>query len=642
MRRLYNNIILLPCIAIVACIAACITSCTDDDLPDNFYSVTQVTAAGFIEQDAARFSEFRTILERANYFTLLSTYGEYTLYAPTNDAVRAYLSASGYGSVADIPLAECDTIARTHIVSKGAFFTTDVSNNRLPEFNMNDRPIVISCDSDVTNGNEIVFYVNKRARIIERDDSVTNGVVHVIDNVLTASNLFLPDLIAEDTRLTIFNQALRLTGMADSISKYIDESYSCSDDSVTEGVRKFYGGYWQYAHFPEKRYYKYTAFCETDDVYRANGISTLDDLKAYAKSVYDQVYPQDAGLYDDDFRNRKNPLNRFISYHLINRFGGYDDWVSSGEIKNQCCVLSAADPEDFYETMAPGTIMRFCSPAHGLFINRKGLARNASVQGVMVLSPSESGMTDQTALNGAYHYINGILAYTKEVRDVVLNCRIRIDGTTMSPDFMNANARGHFGQDYLTGFKNDFITDWKLSDETFIGVHSNELSWHSYEGNAVCITGIYDVTMKLPPVPSGTYEIRMGYTVGTERGVVQVYLNNEPCGIPIDLRQYGPSTNIGWIADTDDEDENTANDKAMRNRGYMKAMDSYRSAGGEVFRNNTENLRRILTTQYLDENQTYWLRFRQVLEDPECYLSFDYLELCPKSIYGSPEGEDRH
>ena len=74
----------------------------------------------------------------------------------------------------------------------------------------------------------------------------------------------------------------------------------------------------------------------------------------------------------------------------------------------------------------------------------------------------------------------------------------------------------------------------------------------------------------------------------------------------------------------------------------MKGMDSYRSSGGNVFRENVENLRRVLTTTYLDSEKTYWLRFRQVLDDPKCYLSFDYIELCPSSIYNSPRGEDRH
>lgn len=207
---------------------------------------------------------------------------------------------------------------------------------------------------------------------------------------------------------------------------------------------------------------------------------------------------------------------------------------------------------------------------------------------------------------------------------------------------MNQSARGNFGTDYLVGFKNGCIQDWKFSKETFIGVHDQELYWHSYEGDAVCVTGIYDLTIKLPPVPAGTYEIRLGYTVGTERGVVQVYLNDQPCGIPIDLRVYGPDPKIGWVADVDDEVTNNAVDKAMRNRGYMKAMDSYRSSGGNVFRDNTENLRRILTTQYLTPDKPNYLRFRQVLDNSNCYLSFDYIELCPKSVYASPEGENKH
>lgn len=618
------------------------SSCTDEDVPDSYYSATKVTAAGFLSANPGRFSEFVGILNRANYYSLISTYGEFTVFAPTNDAMNAWLANHGYKSVDDVPVALCDTLARTHIVKKGAYFTTDVSDGTLPEMNMNDRYIVISSDSDVNNNNALVFYVNKAAKMIEPNDSVTNGVVHVIDHTLTTSNLFLPDLIEADPQAKIFSQALQLTGMDDSISKYIDPTYSCDIDSVINGVHTYYGGYWQYAHFPEKRYFKYTAFVEPDSVFAAAGINNLDDLKKYAKKIYDATYPEDAGQYDEDWTNRKNPLNRFISYHLINRLGNYSDWCCSGEIKTQCCITSVADPEDFYETMCPGTIVRFCSPSAGLFINRKGLQNNATVRGVKVYSPSESGKTDQSALNGVYHYIDRPLVYSTQVRDEVLNCRIRVDGTTMSPDFMNAGARGHFGEDYLTGFKNNYIQDWKLSPETFIGVHSNELHWHSYEGNAVCITGIYDVTMKLPPVPSGTYEIRLGYTVGVERGVVQVYLNNEPCGIPIDLREYGPAQSIGWVADTDDPDENTANDKAMHNRGYMKGMDSYRSVNGNPFRGNVENLRRVLTTTYLDNNKTYYLRFRQVLDDPNCYLSFDYIELCPKSVYASPMGEDTH
>jgi len=482
--------------------------------------------------------------------------------------------------------------------------------------------------------------------MVDYNDSVTNGVVHVLNNVITSSSLLLADKIAEDSTLTIFSQALQLTGMCDSLTRYLDEGYHCSEDSVHTGVMvRCTSGSALYTRsfWPEKRYFKYTAFVEPDSIYRAHAINNLDDLKAYAKRIYDQTYPEDAGLYDDDFKHRKNPLNRFVSYHLLPRIGQYNSWVQSGELREHCWYTSLSDPEEFYETMCPGTIMRFAGPPAGLFINRKGLQNNISVRGVKVLSPSESGSIDQNALNGVYHYLDDILAYTTEVRDKVLNCRIRIDATVLSPDFMNCNGRGRYGEDILTGFKNQYITDWKVSPETYVGVHSDVGYWNSYCANAVCISGVFDVAFKLPPVPSGTYEIRLGYTVGEERGVIQVYLNNEPCGIPVDLRVYGPDPNIGWTEDTDDPEENTANDKAMHNRGYMKGMDSYRPWDADhPLRGNNWNLRRVLTTQYLTPEQTYYLRFRQVLDDPDRYWSFDYIELCPKSIYGSPQGEDTH
>lgn len=631
----------------VLCLLGCMTACVDnDDVVINYYAATKVTAAGYLEENTEMFSDFIDILKRTPYYSLLSTYGEFTLFAPTNDAISRYVQNGGYASVDAIPTTTCDTLARTHIIKKGAFFTTDISEGALPELNMNDAYIVLSSDSDVYNNNALVYYINKNARMIEYDDSVTNGVVHVLNNVITPANMLLADKIAEDTTLTLFSEALQLTGMADSLVNYLDYTYSCSEDSVhtgvmvrcTSGSALYTRSYW-----PEKRYFKYTAFVEPDEVYHKYGIYTIDDLAAYAKQIYDETYPDDAGLYDDDFTHRKNPLNRFVSYHLLPRIGQYNSWVQSGDLREHCWYTSISDPEEFYETMCPGTIMRFAGPSAGLFINRKGLQNNARVRGVKVLSPSESGSTDQNALNGVYHYLDDILAYTTQVRDEVLNCRIRIDATTLSPDFMNCNGRGRYGEDILTGFKNGYISNWRVSDETYVGVHSDVGYWNSYCANAVCISGVFDVAFKLPPVPSGTYEIRLGYTVGDERGVVQVYLNNEPCGIPVDLRVYGGDPTIGWVEDTDDTEENTANDKAMHNRGYMKGMDSYRSwdAAGPL-RNNNWNLRRVLTTHYLDPNEEYYLRFRQVLDDPQRYWSFDYIEICPKSIYGSPEGEDTH
>lgn len=642
-----------------------LTSCVDNDqdMPENYYAASKLTAAQFLEERPEVFGDFISILKRTPYFSMLGTYGtystagllQYTVFAPTNEGIEKYLQRNGYSSIDDIPTEKCDTIARTHIIKKGAFFTTDISEGALPELNMDDAYIVLSSDSDVANGNKLIYYINKNARMVEFDDSVTNGVVHVINNTISKSNKLLADKIGEDSTLTLFYEALKATGMADSLVKYIDETYSCGDDSVHTGTmeRCTSGGQtYTRTFWVGTRYFKYSAFVETDSVFHSHGIYDINDLTSYAKNIYDATFPEDAGLYDDNPKHRKNPLNRFISYHLLNRIGQYNSWVPSGEART-CIDTKEIDAEEYYETMCPYTVMRFAGVPSGLYINRRGIGdngfeRGVKIRGVKVLSPSESGNIEQGALNGLYHYIDDILAYTPEVRDVVLNRRIRIDATVLSPDFMNCNGRGRYGEDILTGFKNQYITDWECTAETFVGVHSDVLYWNSYQANAVCVSGKFDVSFKLPPVPPGTYEVRLGYTPGSERGVIQPYIWNsnddkyEPCGIPVDLREYGGEAWIGWVADTEDEEENIANDKAMHNRGYMKGPDSWHPSAGEKSMRALDShpMRRVLTTLNMKKDTEYRLRIRQVLPESDRYWSFDYIELCPKSIYGSAEGED--
>jgi uncharacterized surface protein with fasciclin (FAS1) repeats len=634
------------------------TSCSEDDsdAPLNFYSSVRLTAAGFIESDEAQFSDFKSILERGNYLSMLKTYGHYTVFAPTNDAIQLYLKENGYATIDAIPNDKCDTLARTHIVQDKAYFTTDMGDAVSP-VNMNDDYIQMTSDSDVTNNNALLIFVNKNSRIIQKDDSVTNGVVHVIDHVINASNQFLPALMEENPNLSIFCQALRLTGMADSLTKYVDETYTVDPDSAVggKGFKVPYGtandgtaSKQCQTWYPEHRYFKFTAFVETDSIYQAHGINNLEDLKRYAKEVYDESYPEDAGKYDEDFKDRRNPLNRFISYHLINRIGSREYWVHcKGDIYEQKFLYNVYDPEDYFETMAPHTLIRFCSnPSEEIYINRKALVKNTKleVRGVRVLKDDEGDEYTQTCSNGMYHYIDDILVYSADVRNNVLNRRIRIDGSCLSPDFMNARARIYYmgKSEQMIGFKNGFLADFKMhNSNTFIGCGNEQTGWRHYQGSGVCITGEkFDASVKLPPVPhDGTYEVRLGYSTGDDRGIAQVYLNNEPCGIPISFRNF--DSGYHFEPDTEDEDENKAIDKAMRNRGFMKAMDSYGSSS-EPFRIYTNDIRRILVRQYMRADQDNWLRFRQILEGSTLYMSIDYIELCPKDVYDNPEGEDRH
>lgn len=641
----YINKLIIAIVALCASSAVCLTSCSDEPAPENYYTFTGEMVSDYLDNRPEMFSEFVDILHRSGMYGMMATYGTYTCLAPTNEAIDNYLHSIGKSSVDELSKKECDTLAWNHII-KYTYFTMDLHDGNFPTCNMNDRYLTFSCDSDKLNNNNVAYFVNKASRMIVRDDSVVNGVVHTIDKVIQPSSQYLPELIAENEDIKLFTSALTLTGLCDSMYQYIDPNYTCGEDSVNKGYDIIRGGSEvHHCYWIGKRMKRYSAFIEPDSIYAKHGINNLDDLKRYAKEVYDAVYPEDKGLYDDDWTNRKNPLNRFVAYHLLPYYGGYNDWticdMNGVNLKTDCAVTDKIDCTDWYTTLMPGTIMKFSTPSEGLFINRKGVKSKYTVRGIKVYSPSETGKVDQQALNGIIHYIDDILTYNVETRDVVFNDRIRILSVTLSPEFMNCGARG---SDHCTGFK--VVEGWDFHGHTPKLNLRNRGTWNATYGDCVDFTGQFDISFKLPPVPENTYEVRFAYGAHPSRGVVQVYFgekdNMQPMGIPIDFRIFGGDPNIGWVEDTNDPEENQAIDKAMHNRGYMKEMDTWRQGGANNLRANSGKLRKILTTQTMSPDKEYWVRIRLVNDNPEAELPINYFELCPKSVYAGATAEDTH
>lgn len=636
--------ILMRFVLALLVIPAFTVSCSDEPLAENYYTFTGEMVTDYLQNRSGEFSDFITILQRSGMYGMMAAYGSYTCLAPNNKAVEQYLHELGIKSVDQLTKEQCDTLSWNHIIDQ-AYFTTDLIDGNIPTANMNDRYLTFSCDSDALNNNNVIYYINKSARLIVRDDSVENGVVHTLDRVIVPQSFLLPDLLAEDSTISIFNEALRLTGLCDSLRQYIDPTYSCGEDSVNQDMVISTGGASYTMRYVGTRMKRYTAFVETDEVYAANGIYDLDGLKAHAKQVYDQMYPTDAGLYDDDWTNRKNPLNRFISYHLLPYYGAYNDWTVSGDIKNTCAKTDLIDCTDWYTTMLQGTIMKMSTPSEGLFINRKGVGVRYTVRGTKVLSPSEIGDVDQQALNGIYHYIDQVLDYNQETRDVVFNDRIRVMAATLSPEFMNCGARGN--TERATGFK--VVEGWDFHGKTPTMTLRKRDVWMVTYADCIDMVGQFDVTFKLLPVPKeGTYEVRFGYGWGNMRGKVQVYFGTDPdgllpMGLPIDFTLWPTDPLIGWVADTPgDEEGNRAIDKAMHNRGYMKDMDSWAQGGTNILRDQPMKLRKILTTENMSPEKDYYVRIKLVVDNPQAELPINYFEIVPKSIYAGVEAEDTH
>ena len=666
--------------AFLAVILTCVR-CSDDPGVENYYTAKGDMANTYLSNRPDKYSKFIEIIKKSKMvsFDLLGTYGSYTVFAPTNDAVNTYLAGRGLASVGELSVADCDTIAATHIIEQ-SFFTTDFSDATLPTMNMLDRYLTISCDSDTASNPgriEIAYYINKNSKIILADDSVENGVVHTVDRIIDATTEMLPDLIKKDTTVSLFYEAYKLTKL-DSILKmydYTDDNYHCSVDSFEKGHCYSTAVEYDNVYYMEKRYYGFTGFIETNSVFAHHNITTLDGLKAYAKTVYDDMYPEDKDI--TDLTDRRNSLNRFISYHFLPCRIIYNMLTADNKILNANFDRRHWDASDWYETMMPNSILKVSFPSGseaGRYVNRRGVqnrkdGRGVRIPGAKIMSPSES-KNNLIAVNGVYHYIDDIIDYGRQTQEVVLNERLRIDATSLSPDFMTSGARGHgvrgtggcseypgqyglkstssdpdVNPNTCIGFKAGSCKNFEYSDvTTHLHVRNRYLDFWSYYGDEVMICGMYDVKFKLPPVPEGDYEFRIQVCLGFDnRGIIQVYFDNNPCGIPIDMRLHGDDASIGWKSDTDlgDDEAIAAYDKALHNRQWMKGPAGYGNTAADGSgtrtpnRNTRETMRRIYTTFHTDGKSEHWVRVQQKLESTNGTFPFDYIEICPRSVYNN-------
>jgi hypothetical protein len=112
------------------------------------------------------------------------------------------------------------------------------------------------------------------------------------DNALLRRKCIV-DKLATDNNNTIFYQGLVATGLVDSLNADRDKKYSCQLYQSQEGTNLYI-----VTKVPGLKRQGYTLLVESDSVFKSNGITTLAALKSYAASIYNQVYPDDAGVTD--------------------------------------------------------------------------------------------------------------------------------------------------------------------------------------------------------------------------------------------------------------------------------------------------------------------------------------------------------
>ena len=150
-----------------------ITSCDDDDEPEMLDIVDTAIAD-------ARFSTLVDALTRAGLVTTLQGDGPFTVFAPTNAAFTAFLTAGGFASLDDVPVPVLTNILLNHVVS-GKVLSTDLTAG-----------YVSTLATEATTGNNISaligltggVFINGSTEVTEADIECTNGVIHVVDEVI--------------------------------------------------------------------------------------------------------------------------------------------------------------------------------------------------------------------------------------------------------------------------------------------------------------------------------------------------------------------------------------------------------------------------------------------------------------------------
>lgn len=498
-----------------------------------------------------------------------------------------------------------------------------------------------------------------------------------IDCITLESVASLAEAMEKDDNISIFTSALKATGLDKRLAMEIDYSYDAKQ------YPDFYyaADIWrEMATVPPYKMRAFTLFVETDDVLKSKyGVNNLDELKALAKRIYDQTYPADAGLYDDDVTHPQNPLYRFVAYHVLTRdVQGLDRLT--GRILNQGIVngpigvkTNLMNPIEWYQTLLPNTMMKCemltveqwigetCTQGN-YYLNRRW-DENYQIRGAEV---SETGQ-ENAVPNGRYFYADDLVAFTTDVRDKVQNMLIRMDFSTVFPELMTLDIRQNGdptkddnsaapdktfqnGRNYW--FPNGSLDGLKVNEGVAVYRRPHWNFWN-YQGDEFKVFGDYDVEISLPPVPfSGEWQVRLGFCALPTRGIAEIYFDDVMVNDSVDFRLYlDDNTVLGWEHfsktnyHTMSKEEKAAEQKKLKEMGFYRGpYGGYHTDGNVVneFITNSRTYRRVLCQTYLDSSVEHTLRIRCIsryLTGNNNELMLDYIELVPKSVYDIPEGE---
>ncbi len=687
-----------------------VIGCTEEVDESNRYVFKDQTIISYMEKHFDTYSEYLDVLKstpvseisQSTLYQLLSARGNYTVFAPTNEAMQKYLEDLVDEGIITEPSWDSfeketvrdsirKVIAYSSIIDGGDYSSYETStfptqnNGELQLGNLRDRKLTVRYVDNEPDS----IYMNYDCpmSIKNRDIPAINGVVHQMEKVIAPKDITMADMMAEivDKKKEGFLVASRMAmacGLKDTFSVIEDLKYRelYMKGLIPDFDARAFG--WVFhgasghptAYAPEHRYFGFTVFAETDDFWRKvigkePADITCQDVQQWILDNK-QYSSNDVFEADENWTSPNNLLNQWFTYHVLpmriaaNRLVFHVNELGYNMNTKQLTI----PVYEFYATMGKRRLIKIfeSKESEGVFLNRfpnldngrRGTYHELSCDpdkvGNHIDNYSENVLNYQ-AVNGMIYGIDKPLSYTDDVRENLAKGRIRFDAMSLFPEAMSNDQRKKNSLDprnqfvhYPTNSVYRYLDNMDMNDDThFVYLNSYTYDWCNNQADELKAEGHYEITIKLPPVPRrGTYELRYRVLPNGDRGIVQFYFGTDkerlaPTGIPVDLTKAGTDSHYGYEPDTEDDFHNIEVDKHMRNNNRMRGEMSVANSNGPCRTGSPNNLRHILVRQTLDPDKTYYLRLKSVLDSNKKEMYMDYLEWCAKEIYDNPiEPED--
>lgn len=598
----FNNITKYVLLAVMVLSMTLVQSCKEDIDMSARYTFTEYTVESYLAQHDTTYSEYYKLLgevkisnrSESTVLQLLSARGNFTVFAPNNEAIAEYLDTLCRKGVISEPSWDgfngnqqlLDSIRKVIVfnsVIDGGNNNEAYETSSFPkdgtEFliaNMNDRKLTITYNDVDPDSMYINASKDAKTKVIQggslidlknRDIVAINGRIHQVHSVVAPSNQTVADALKDfvdlkDEKFCVFANLVLQCGLQDTLSKVKDEVYEqmvLNGDFEDKNLTATPGNV---SSVPDHRKYGFTIFAETNDFWESAigkpfAEITVQDVKEW---VIEQGFYPDAKT-DNNFKDPENVLNLFVTYHILPMNLPVDKLVIHYNEKGYYYTMATANYKipvwEIYTTMGKPRLLKIYQPnsdatAKGIYLNRFPELDNGR-QGTYKETACEYGKEGfrvnttefKNLFNGYIYAIESdcpekpVLTYDLETRQNFQKQRLRFDVAGIFPEFINNDIRANRVKTAYTllpcSSQYPYLENLEILDGTTFGyLPGLGKGWNNWQGDEFNVIGRYEMIFTLPPVPvKGTYEIRYAVQNNSQnRSMCQVYFGSNKDHMP--------------------------------------------------------------------------------------------------------------